>query len=230
MLRGRFSPDDVMLEFLDAALAKQLHPVHTLDMGDGDDAVHIRIARMLDVENDRQAQRLRQSALARYLLAHGLDIEFGREQLQHWQLSKLDNGKPLLVSARQAELPAISFSHSGDIVACAWAGKPHVGIDVEYLRPRDWEAVKDLYLHTEERAWVAELPLEDQAFNYYCLWCLKEAFYKCAPADTQVAMTELCFSAAHVLTQAPAVFLPLEQWKTQVDFLPLEGVIVAVVW
>jgi 4'-phosphopantetheinyl transferase len=225
-----------MLNYLDITFTSQLEPVYALDVGDGGQTVHIRIGRMLHAPDDRHARRLRQSTLVRQLLAHALQGALGREQLQHYALSALESGKPLLVSTPGAHssagavLPAISFSHSGDFVACAWSGRPHLGVDIEYVRPRDWAAVQDIFLHAEEKAWMAEIAVEDQPLHYYCLWCLKEACYKCLPAQAEVSMAEFCFSREHVLQLAPAAFLPLAQWQVHVEFLPLQGVVVAAVW
>ncbi|MGQ2964407.1 4'-phosphopantetheinyl transferase family protein [Methylophilus sp.] len=233
---GPEGADKLMLNYLDTAVSTQLDQVYALDAGDGEHAVHISIGRMLDAPVDRHARRSRQSTLARQLLAHALQGALGREQVQHYALSALKNGKPLLVcspqavSAPGAVVPAISFSHSGDFVACAWSGRPQVGVDIEYLRPRDWAVGQDLFLHVEEKAWMAEIAPEDQPLHYYRLWCLKEACYKCLPAQTEVAMTEFCFSREHVLQRAPAAFLPLARWKTHVEFLPLQGVVLAAVW
>lgn len=228
--RGRFRPDNLMLKYLDASLARQLTQIYARDLGNGEHTVNIIVAQMVDVKGGRRERRLRQSVLARHLVARAIKDELGHEQLQGCTLRTLDTGKPLLVSSQKLVLPAISLAHSGDFVACAWSSRPVVGIDVEWMRPMDWQAVQSLFLHPEEKAWIAASPVEEQALNYYCLWCLKEAFYKCLPPHNEAAMTEFCFSPEHVLISAPAAFLPVSRWQSHVNILQAERLVVAVVW
>ena len=219
-----------MLKYLDDTLDKQIAQTYSMDLGGEGCFVNAIVARMVLGECSRREQRLRQSALVRHLLASGLENVLGREQLEHCELDKLPSGKPVLYSSRQPVLPAISLSHSHDFIACAWSGGSEVGVDIESMQPRDWGAVQDAFLHPEELAWIIDVPEAERALHYYCLWCLKEAFYKVLPPGEEVNMTEFCFSREHGLVDVPPVLYPLSGWKTYVQELASEKVVMAVVW
>jgi phosphopantetheinyl transferase len=116
----------------------------------------------------RMAPRRREELLAgRALLRHALAAYTGRDAAT-FRLVVTAAGKPECAGG-----PALSLSHSGDVVLCALAEAP-VGVDVEAGPPRDAAALAERYFTTLEAAWVAA----DPAARFCQLWVLKEAYLK----------------------------------------------------
>ena len=81
-----------------------------------------------------------------------------------------ERGKPICVDG-----PAVSISHSGDIVACGVCDAGDIGVDVEFSgRTRDVDAIAQRYFCREEAEWLAGEPAD----RFYMLWVLKEAWLK----------------------------------------------------
>lgn len=82
-------------------------------------------------------------------------------------------GKPFLLNA-----PAFHFnvSHSGKWVVCAIDDHP-LGIDIEQLRPIDFEVGKVCFSDTEYDALMGQ-EAESRLSYFYDLWTLKESFVK----------------------------------------------------
>jgi phosphopantetheinyl transferase len=80
------------------------------------------------------------------------------------------SGKPECIDG-----PAISISHSGDLVACAISPAGCVGIDVQFPVPqRRTEAIARQYFTLDESAWLRG----QHSDRFYMLWVLKEAYLK----------------------------------------------------
>jgi len=73
-----------------------------------------------------------------------------------------------------------SLSHSHGFAALALVPRPvAVGVDVEWLAPRDFRALADIAYSAEECAHLASLDdLSELGSAFYELWTLKEAFAK----------------------------------------------------
>ena len=76
-----------------------------------------------------------------------------------------ENGKPY------ADGIYFSISHSGDICMIA-VSDTEVGLDVEYIFPRDWQKMADRFYTKEERAKVSSLE------SFLVLWTKKESLIK----------------------------------------------------
>jgi len=114
--------------------------------------------------------RRRAECLAgRALLRHALEQFTGRSAQSH-ELSAAPEGKPVCAGG-----PAITLSHSGDILVCAVAAAGDVGVDVETRKPRTAAGTLAAQHFTPyEAAWIEEDP--DRRFQM--LWVLKEAYLK----------------------------------------------------
>lgn len=114
----------------------------------------------------RRTEYLAGRALLRYALARQL----GREAAS-LRIDVAANGKPECVAG-----PAISVSHSGDLVACAITSMAGVaiGVDVEATQPSDADELAQRFFTPAEAEWVAE----DPHSRFRMLWVLKEAYLK----------------------------------------------------
>lgn len=105
----------------------------------------------------------------RALLRHALEQFTGCGGHSH-ELRATPEGKPECVAG-----PAISLSHSGDIVVCAVGSGGAIGVDVETRKPRTPAAtVAAQYFSLFEASWIQRDP--DRRFQM--LWVLKEAYLK----------------------------------------------------
>jgi phosphopantetheinyl transferase len=105
------------------------------------------------------SRALLRHALARYTLRNAADF----------RIETSADGAPSCVDG-----PALSVSHSGDIVMCALSAHGAIGVDVETGRPRSLESVAQRYFTPEEARWVAAEPEP----RFRLLWVLKEAYLK----------------------------------------------------
>lgn len=84
-------------------------------------------------------------------------------------------GKPFLPH-ENAE--AFSISHSGDVVAAAFAeAAVEIGLDVEAREPFDWRPVADRF-HADETEAIHRCREPDRLREFYRIWTLKEAYSK----------------------------------------------------
>jgi 4'-phosphopantetheinyl transferase len=104
----------------------------------------------------------------RALLRHALAEHTGREAAS-FRIETSADGKPCC-----ADGPALSVSHSGEIVVCALADGAAVGVDVETGTPRELAAVAARYFTPAEARWLAA----DPEPRFRMLWVLKEAYLK----------------------------------------------------
>ena len=90
-------------------------------------------------------------------------------QRQDWQVSR--------ALKQQTDLPTVSLSHSQGFAALLCAPHPlTAGVDIEFIRPRDFKALSSLVCTQEEQDFLetANWPSE----TFYRLWCFKEALIK----------------------------------------------------
>jgi 4'-phosphopantetheinyl transferase len=113
----------------------------------------------------RRQQYIASRAMLRALLA-----EHAGKPALSFELSADERGKPECPGG-----PAVSISHSSDIVACAVMDAGEVGIDIEFPgRARNISGIAERYFSAGEAEW-----LETQAPDrFYMLWVLKEAWLK----------------------------------------------------
>ncbi len=79
-------------------------------------------------------------------------------------------GKPHLPD----ETP-FNITHAGDYAVLALS-KQAVGVDLEWIRPIDWNRIANRFFHPEERAYLDES--SDPAAGFFTIWTLKESYLK----------------------------------------------------
>jgi 4'-phosphopantetheinyl transferase len=114
------------------------------------------------------ARRSAEYLAGRALLRHALACHTGRSAAS-FRIETSPDGKPFC-----ARGPALSVSHSGDILVCAVAESGAIGVDVETGAPRAVAAVAQRYFTADEARWVAADPVP----RFRRLWVLKEAYLK----------------------------------------------------
>jgi phosphopantetheinyl transferase len=111
----------------------------------------------------RRAEYLAGRALLRYALER-----YTGEHASAFRIEVSPAGKPECVAG-----PAISVSHSGEVVVCAVADAA-VGVDVETVHPRETRDIAERFFTPAEARWIAE----DPETRFRMLWVLKEAYLK----------------------------------------------------
>jgi hypothetical protein len=120
-----------------------------------------------------------------------------------------------------------SLSHSHGFAALALVpGASGVGVDVEWLMPRDFNGMADIAYSEAERDYLESLENpEDLCATFYLLWTLKEAFAKALGLHLADALARCCFvdssgtHRAEVPTTQPwraTVFAPRPQLRLAV--------------
>ena len=167
----------------------ELHQVHVF-IADTGDFSHEMCVDVLS-EDDRaklktisKRSRRLQFALGRYLLREALHILFG-ELASTWKLAEHRASKPRLVGDGA---PEFSLSHSHERIACAIASVP-VGIDIEYRRERDFQALTRFICTDDEWHDFQQLDAGQHKERFYQLWLLKEATYKALGQDMEITST-----------------------------------------
>ncbi len=117
-----------------------------------------------------QSDLRRQQYIASRAMLRALLADHTGKPASSFELVADDRGKPLCVDG-----PAVSISHSGDIVACAVMDAGQIGIDVEFPgRPRNISGIAERYFSPQEAEWLAAR----ESDHFYQLWVLKEAWLK----------------------------------------------------
>ena len=72
----------------------------------------------------------------------------------------------------------VSLSHSHDAVMVAFSRRQPLGVDIEFLKPRDTARLAGAFFHSREREWLARQSAEQVLGAFYDLWTAKEALAK----------------------------------------------------
>jgi 4'-phosphopantetheinyl transferase len=142
----------------------------------------------------------------RALLRHALREFTGRDG-GSFKIEVTTEGKP-----HCADGPAISLSHSGNLLVCAIASWGALGVDAETSdREHDVEAIAERFFTPAEASWI----VADPAARFLQLWVLKEAYLKALGVGLPGGLTSLqCVVApprvvARLAAGAPAPQLAL---------------------
>jgi len=72
-----------------------------------------------------------------------------------------------------------NVSHSKNIIAYAITNHNEIGIDVEYVQPREhWEQIANYNFSEQEKFWIKKTRIDDRLAAFYTCWTCKEAYIK----------------------------------------------------
>jgi 4'-phosphopantetheinyl transferase len=71
-----------------------------------------------------------------------------------------------------------NLSHSGNFAALAICTRGEIGVDIETARKRSYLQIVERFFHADEIKQLHLCDKEQQEKLFYCLWTLKEAFFK----------------------------------------------------
>ncbi len=129
------------------------------------------LIRLLDEERQARVRTLGTSRSALLSLAAGLLLygAFG-EGARNAKYERVGYGKPLLTG----NMP-FNISHAGDYAVLALS-KQSVGVDLERIRPIDWDKIADRFFHPEERSHLQKA--QNALAEFFRIWTLKESYLK----------------------------------------------------
>lgn len=196
------------------------------DKYDLDECVSIDIAQFDHFSENRRQRRTAQSLLVRELLDASLHNIFKQGIDNSWTLNKFETGKPFL---NGNNAPSISISHSGNWCACAVTKALLVGVDIEAIKPRNWdEYCRDVF-HPEEAKWVLDVVGFERDVRGLICWCRKEAVVKALGIGLSVPLSEIVFSPEGNLIGFPKELGEPLGWRFFSRVI-LDKVVVAVAW
>lgn len=143
------------------------------------------LVRLLDAERQARVRAFGGSAEALRSLAAGLLLHhvFGEESRGgRYELG--GRGKPSLRSAKPFNL-----SHSGDYAVLAVSCNS-VGVDLERIRPIDWERISARFFHPSEQAYLSQSA--DPRTAFFWIWTLKESYLKAEGLGFSVSPARFC--------------------------------------
>lgn len=111
--------------------------------------------------------------LARALLRYSASDYGGFPDAGRWVFSRTPSGRPLLDTPGTPAI-GVSFSHSGDWIACALNSEGPIGVDIEIHRPdRNLQGIAELGFSAREVQ-----RCQGSVQEFYRIWCLREAIAK----------------------------------------------------
>jgi len=124
----------------------------------------------------------REFLISRALMRHALSQQFVIPE-NEWEFIDKPNYPPIVNNLPKDTY--LSLSHSNGLICFAISSSP-VGIDLEnLLTMRDYEALGEVVMNDEELK-IITLNKNEQANNFYRLWCAKEAYYKAISRKKQL--------------------------------------------
>lgn len=152
------------------------------------------LAALLSVDEQGRAQRFRFRrdrdcfSLCRGILRLLLGRYLNRAAAT-LQFSYGTQGKPALVAEPGEPLLTFNLSHSGQLALFAFRVSQHhcedaasqplmVGVDVEKIRPLEFQSLARRFFTTAESDFLKSLPLAQQETAFFAFWTCKESYLK----------------------------------------------------
>ena len=133
----------------------------------------------------KNTNKKREFLISRALMRHALSQQFGIPE-NEWEFIDKPNYPPMVNNLPKDTY--LSLSHSNGLICFAISSSP-VGIDLEdVLTKRDYEALGKIVMNDEELRIITHNKNE-QANNFYRIWCAKEAYYKAISRKKQLEMS-----------------------------------------
>lgn len=111
-------------------------------------------------------------------------------------------GKPFV------HVPDVHFniSHSGQYLAGAVSTCSFIGIDIERIKPIDFDCI-DFFMSEKEISYFKEIRLKEEKLDYfYTIWTLKEAYSKMLGMGLHMKLTEISMDNQQIKPTLKDVF------------------------
>lgn len=104
-------------------------------------------------------------------------------------------GKPFL---KNYDFFKFNISHSGKWVTCA-ISQSSIGIDIEQIKPIDFEIAKKFFSHTEYID-ISEKTEQEKSNYFYALWTLKESYVKAVGKGLAIPLNSFTIKIGNKIT------------------------------
>lgn len=165
----------------------------------------------------------------RCLLRYALSARLGKSG--DYLLDSQPSGAPCITLPEPGAPPHISLSHSGDWYACALSDMGSVGIDIEVMIDRDFNAMDEMAFYEEGDPPLRSLPETRRRETFYRRWTRAEARFKTGlPAvrsvrdmtfQSSIVHAELMLTVCLARWIAPTV--DVMEWLGRDGFIPCEA-------
>jgi 4'-phosphopantetheinyl transferase len=156
--------------------------------------------------------------ILRKILSQYLNI-----QPQQVQFSYEAKGKPVLADKFCMSKISFNLSHSQGLALCAISCVRSIGVDLEYMRPMEVEALSERFFSVREHEFICSLPPEERQEIFFRYWTCKEAYLKA----TGVGLTHLENIELSLAPEQPAKIISDEDWCL-FELLPADNFLSAV--
>lgn len=119
-----------------------------------------------------------------YLMCQHLLWEQGFDKEQLSALRKGEYGKWQLPHSSVD----FNISHSGDMVVAALTDQGLAGVDIEVVKPIEWQEYKGCFTSEE---WIRLTQSPDQQLTFFELWTCKESFSKAYGLGLQLSLDQI---------------------------------------
>ncbi|MFM7576144.1 MAG: 4'-phosphopantetheinyl transferase family protein [Microcystaceae cyanobacterium] len=179
------------------------------------------LMRLLSLEEQQKAARFKFVAdQSRYTICRGilrlLLADYLQQDPQTIQFCYHAQGKPLLDPQYHASPVYFNVSHSQALGLIGISEQHLIGVDVEYQRSLDWQALARRFFSPAEQTLLDHSPLAQQELLFFQLWTAKEAYLKAIGTglsggldQVQIALNPLRFQS---LPGDPSL---TQQWQLQ---------------
>ncbi|CAG0961520.1 4'-phosphopantetheinyl transferase [Methylophilaceae bacterium] len=205
------------------------HAGNRLHEAEATACINAAIAQFGHFSTQRKMRRAEQSISARELLMQVLAKHYPKLQQATHALIKTASGQPMLTGT---QVPLVSIAHSHEWVACAIAAPSktsNIGVDVEAIVSKNWDAYYRDVFHPAEKEWVSAAAGHEKDIRGFTCWCRKEAILKALGIGITVPLAEIGFSADGTLIALPAGLGSSDGWQTHSEVIENKA-IAAIVW
>jgi 4'-phosphopantetheinyl transferase len=173
---------------------------------------------ILDAIERANAEKINNDLLRkRYIVVHArLRVFLAQalnEQPEKISIKKAEQGKPYL--ADHPEL-AFNLSHSSNAMVIAIGWNCQLGVDMEYLKPRNSLAgLVDKCFAEEENVYWSALPDTQKLTEFYRFWTRKEAFVKATGRGIALGLNHCVINpeSPEIFLRVPADYGPASIWS-----------------
>ena len=123
---------------------------------------------------------------SKILLVHGLQ-QFGLDHTALENIRYTEQGRPYLEDSAD-----FNISHSGEYIMCAVASGTRVGIDIEEIKPVDFEDFTDLM---SKEQWGKIRQSDDPLKAFFTFWAIKESIIKADGRGLSIPLNDIVITS-----------------------------------
>ena len=116
---------------------------------------------------------------------------------KEWTFVANEFGKPRIEPTQWSGL-YFNISHTSDLVVCAVASTPEIGVDIEDRIPDEYLKLAEMNFAEEEQEWLHAATRESESHRrFLAIWTLKEAYMKAVGTGMSMPLTSFSIIPTH---------------------------------